>query len=112
LNRHNGQDNSIVGECLPPPDIGERAEKYNIKTLLRLLNESNCFDTELQLEQNDILELHFTLNPKKYFGNSLAYAFVFKHNKWKAGDYNPFGENLYNIQGGKILRPFIKRTNR
>jgi hypothetical protein len=110
LNRYHRRNDCIMGEILPPPDIGEIVEKYNIGTLLKLLNEGNCFDTELQLKQNDILELHFTLNPEKYFGNYLAYAFVFKNNKWKVGDYDPFGNNMEEIQNGKILRPFAKRT--
>ena len=110
LNRYNKQNYGTEGDIIPPPDIGEGTEKYNIQTLLRLLNERYCFDTEMHLHQKDVLELHFTLDPEKYFGNYLTYAFVFKNNKWKAGDYDPFGNNMEEIQNGKILRPFVKRT--
>ena len=85
LNRHNGQNYETLGSIIPPPDIGEIAEKYNIETLLKLLNEGNCFDTELQLKQNDILELHFTVSdPDKYFGKYLVYASYSKttNGKW------------------------------
>src|SRR5436190_20218096 len=84
LKRHNGQENCIVGETLLPANIGEEADKINEQSILKMLNEGNCFDIKLQHKENDILELHFTFyaDPKKYFvmpwsGNYLAYAFKF-----------------------------------
>jgi len=114
LKRHNGEQNCIVGEAILPANIGEDADKVNIITLRKMLNSGNCFDIELQHQENDILELHFTFHadPEKYFmlpchGNYLAYAFVFKNDKWRKTDFDPFGENLDDIQKGKIVRPFL-----
>ena len=119
LKRHNGENNCIVGEAILPANIGEAADKVNIKTLGQMLNSGNCFDIKLEHQENDILELHFTFNadPEKYFmlpchGNYLAYAFVFKNNKWKKTDFDPFGENLEDIQKGKIIRPFLTVQNK
>lgn len=119
LKRHNGEQNSIVGEAILPANIGEDADKVNIKILGKLLNSGNCFDVELDHQENDILELHFTFHadPEKYFmlpfnGNYLAYAFVFKNNKWRKNDFDPFGENLDHIQKGKIVRPFSTAQNK
>ncbi len=114
LKRHNGEQNCIFGEAILPVNIGEAADKVNIKTLTKMLNNGNCFDIKLQHQEDDILELHFTFNsdPEKYVtspsnSNYLAYAFVFKNNKWKKTDFDPFGANLKDIQKGKILRPFL-----
>lgn len=108
LNRYHRRSECAMGDIIPPPDIGEEAKNLNVQTLLKLLNERNCFDTEMHLHQKDVLELHFTLNPEKFYGNHLTYAFVFKNNEWKVGDYDPFGNNMEEIQNGKILRPFVK----
>lgn len=118
LKRHNGENNCIVGEAILPANIGEDTDRLNIKTLGKMLNSGNCFDVNLQHQENDILELHFTFHadPEKYLmlpchGNYLAYAFVFKNNKWKKTDFDPFGENLEDIQKGKIVRPFVTDQN-
>lgn len=115
LKRHNGQNNCIVGEAILPANIGEQANKINEKALLKMLNQGNCFDITLQHQENDILELHFTFyaDPEKYFmlpcnGNYLAYAFKFKKDSWKKTYFDPFSENLEDIQKGKIVKPFAK----
>lgn len=119
LKRHNGEHNCIVGEAILPANIGEDVDKVNIRTLRKMLNSGNCFDAEMLHQENDILELHFTFyaDPEKYFmlpchGNYLAYAFVFKNDKWRKTDFNPFGENLDDIQKGKIVRPFLTVQNK
>jgi hypothetical protein len=119
LKRHNGEQNCIVGEAILPVNIGEDADKVNIRTLRKMLNSGNCFDTEMLHQENDILELHFTFHadPEKYFmlpchGDYLAYAFVYKNDKWRKTDFDPFGENLDDIQKGKIVRPFLTVQNK
>lgn len=61
-------DITIIGEILPPANIDEEMEKYNIETLTKQINEGNCFDKELNLiyGENYMLELHFTCFPKMY----------------------------------------------
>ncbi len=107
LKRHDGGSNCIIGDAILPANIGEDANKVNISTLSIMLNKGNCFDIEVQHQENDILVLHFTFHadPDKY-GSYLAYAFVFKNNKWRKTVYDPFGANLQEIQKGKIVRPF------
>jgi len=114
LKRRNGGNNYIVGQTMLPANIGEKQDRLNANNLQRLLNEGNCFDIKLLQEENDILKLHFTFyaDREKYLmlpchGNYLAYAFKFKKGKWNKKNYDPFGENLNNIQKGKIKNPFI-----
>ena len=113
LNRPTDTNECIMGEAILPADIGEQAERYNITALRKLLNDGNCFDIEIQHQENDILELHFTYKAKSNkriqmpdSGGYLAYAFVHKNGKWKKTSYDPFGANLNSIQGGKISEPF------
>ena len=119
LKRPNGGQDCIIGEAILPANIGEEVDKINIRTIRKMLNSGNCFDIELQHQENDILVLYFTFyaDPDKYFmlpchGNYLAYAFVFKNNKWRKTDFDPFGENLNNIQKGKIVKPFLTVQNK
>ncbi|MBP0611913.1 hypothetical protein J8J42_02495 [Chryseobacterium sp. cx-311] len=68
---------NIVGEAILPADIGEDADQLNEKTIVQSLNSGNCFDVELHLTENDLLQLHFTLPPKDfptsfYYGPFLA----------------------------------------
>lgn len=107
LKRHNGGDDSIMGDAIMPANIGENANDLNIDTILTALNEGNCFDIEMQHKQNDTLELHFRLD-----SGYLAYSFKFENNRWKKTEYDPFGANLENIQEGKIARPFLKNQNK
>lgn len=102
---------NIVGEAILPADIGEGADQLNEKTIVQSLNSGNCFDVELHLTENDLLQLHFTLRPKDfptsfYYGPFLAYAFRFKDNKWHSVLYDPFEGASEEIQAGKIKKPF------
>ena len=47
LNRPEDKDEFILGEIVPPANIGERVEKYNINSLRKQLNNGNCFDVDL-----------------------------------------------------------------
>lgn len=98
----------LLGSIVPPADIGEELEKYNIITLQKILNEGNSFDVELQHEEKDILELHFTVKSNdSSWGNYLVYAFVFRKGKWKPTEYDHFGNGLSEVRGGKVLKPFV-----
>ncbi len=113
LNRPEDKGQYILGEIMPPADIGEEVEKFNIQRLRKHLNHGNCFDVKLSHQEDDILELHFTCRQRPnleegfdHSGNYLVYAFVFKSGKWKKTSHDPFGNNLSTVKGGKILKPF------
>jgi hypothetical protein len=115
LNRHEALDSYVLGSIIPPADIEEQVEKYNLNTLRKLLNDGNCFDVKLDHQENDILELHFTCQQKldtenqlSDSGNYIVYAFKFTNGKWRKTKYDPFGNNLTTVQGGKILTPLVK----
>ena len=98
------------GTIIPPANIGGEIEKYNIDTLTQQLNDRSCFDKDVMLihGENYILELHFTCFPELYSENYLVYAFIYKNGKWIETKYDHFGNDLSKIQGGKIVKPFIK----
>ncbi len=113
LKRPNANIDEILGQAILPANIGKKADDFNSKTILHQLNEGNCFDVELDIQHNDILELHFTFNadPNKFFmpscfGNYLAYSFRYKKDKWKQHEFNPFSDEEDDIKNGKIVHPF------
>lgn len=118
LKRPTEKTHCVVGEMILPANIGETADKINQNTILKQLNKGNCFDIELQHQENDILELHFTykVDPENDLtlncnGDFLAYAFKFKKGKWKKDYYDPFEIDFAEVQKGKIVRPFSKQNN-
>jgi hypothetical protein len=111
LQRPEKKEWHVLGTILPPTDLGEKIEKFNIDSLRRQLNEANCFDVELQHQEKDVLELHFTCNPSNNIGDSLVYAFVYRKGKWRKTSYDPFGNDLLTVQSGKILKPFANRLS-
>lgn len=81
-----------------------------------MLNSGDCFDLKLYHQENDILQLHFTLDARSETQSSprqsgyLAYAFIYQNKKWKATDYDPFDANFGVIQKGKIIMPFARSS--
>jgi hypothetical protein len=113
LQRFQDRGSDILGTLVPPADIDEGSNIYNKMALLEALNSGECFDIEMDAKEKDLLELHFTI--KEAMGSDsaysirdgyLVYAFKYKSGKWVEGDYDPFGNNLEEVQGGKIKRPF------
>ncbi len=100
----------IVGEIFLPADIDKEINKLNKKTILSVLNTGEIFDIEMQHQENDILELHFSL-PEDFEiidsmqSNYLCYCFRFKDSKWRAAAYDP-NIRLDIIQQGKIKNAF------
>ncbi|MEI7802199.1 MAG: hypothetical protein WCI97_06125 [Bacteroidota bacterium] len=118
LSRPNGTEGNIIGEIMPPAYIGEQMEHLNESTLRKLLNNGNCFDVELKLQENDTLSLHFTCyqnhNGKQldnYYGNYLVYAVKYINGTWRQGEWNYIGGNGDDVQSGKIMKPFLKLEN-
>lgn len=115
LRRPTEKTHWVVGLMILPADIGKDADKLNQQNILRQLNSRNCFDIELQHQENDILELHFTIKANSRrnqnlllsHGDFLAYAFKFKKGKWTKDNYNPFEIDFEEVQKGKIVRPFL-----
>jgi hypothetical protein len=99
----------IMGSIIPPANIGEKAHEMNENTILKQLNQNNCFDVELQHQENDILELHFTCQASNdEYGNYLAYCFRFENKQWIVSDYDPFAKQHLLLHSGKISEPFLK----
>ncbi|MEO6669447.1 MAG: hypothetical protein ABIN36_08225 [Ferruginibacter sp.] len=101
----------LMGETMPPPDIGKENEEYNIKSLRTALNSGNCFDVPIKHNEHDILHLYFTLEPASaenipYDQWNLVYAFVFKKGKWHKKEFDPFQDNLITKKSGEISNPF------
>jgi hypothetical protein len=116
LKRPDGGNQTIVGQAILPANIGKQAHKINTELLGRMLNEGNCFDVDMQHQPGDILELHFSYDAGQetgeyspIHGDYLAYAFTFSNSKWKPVEFDPFGQNLQDIQQGKIVKPFANR---
>ena len=116
LKRPTKKTHFVVGEMILPADIGEAADKLNQKTILKQLNDGNIFDVEMQHQENDILELHFTFNADTErfknmlhcYGDYLAYAFKFKKDVWKKTNYDPFEIDFDEVRKGKIVNSFAK----
>lgn len=103
----------LMGEPMLPQEyiIGENNDAYNKKKLETLLNERNCFDIELPINNKDILELNFTYTSKTDPENTvhLVYEFVYKKNKWKVHEFGPFDTDKLQKHRGKIKNPFDER---
>lgn len=115
IKRRTEKANWFVGEMILPANIGEDAHQLNQKILLTQLNSGNCFDVVLQHQEGDTLELHFTVkaNPTRYINlpfhdDYVAYAFKFWKGKWNKEKYDSFGQGFYEVQKGKIIKPFSK----
>ena len=91
----------ILGDIIMPAVIGLEAELYNVQTLTELLNSGDCFDTVMTFGEHDVLTLHF--NCKESY---LAYSFAYLHSKWEVQEFEPFGNGLKELKGGRITSPF------
>ena len=75
LNRPENLGQCIIGEIMPPADIGKQIENFNIERLRKHLNDGNCFDVILSHQEKDILELHFTCSKDSFV---VAESFVLR----------------------------------
>ncbi len=81
-----GKDERVVGEWMLPASASASDEKFNRRLLLKLLNEGNVFDVEINQKQNDLLQLSFRPQPD---GLTLTYGFVYRKGKWVAKEFDP-----------------------
>jgi len=108
-----------MGDYIMPEPIAEKEDRYNINTLQALLNEGNCFDFEIELEENDRLEFHFscTQNSNSMIpaakGYYFTYTFSYKSGKWtEEEEFDPFHNNLDEKLFGKIVKPFLNKQRK
>ncbi|SDE25101.1 hypothetical protein [Niabella drilacis] len=106
----------LMGEPMLPQEyeIGKENEEYNKKKLETLLNERNCFDVDLTINNKDILELNFSCTSKANPDRTihLVYEFIYKKDKWTVSEYDPFNTDKLQKQQGKIKTSFTKfQTN-
>jgi hypothetical protein len=117
LKRESGKKLIIIGQSLLPANIGEATDRLNEALLLQMLNTGNCFDVTLQLMQNDLLELFFTLphttdtsiNARLSEGNFLCYTFRFHNSQWIADEADLLmlsSEKYTTVQQGTIKKAF------
>ena len=113
LYKYSKSDLIIVGEPILPQwfDIGKENDQYNHKKIETMLNTGNCFDINLQIEDNDILELHF--NYRQYTNGTtshLIYEFVYKKDRWLINEFNPFDTNRTLKNKGIISHSFTEQN--
>ena len=92
LYRWKKSDEVIVGEPIFPDNnfIDPADELSNQEKLITILNQDNCFDFELQLEDKDSLEINILCLRENGRSINLIYAFVFLDGIWKSMAYDPF----------------------
>ena len=92
LYRWKKSDEVIVGEPIFPDNnfIDPADELSNQEKLITILNQDNCFDFELQLEDKDSLEINIQCPRENGRSINLIYAFVFIDGVWKSMTYDPF----------------------
>lgn len=82
LHRYSEDQNMMVfGEPFLPYFIDEDIDNLNQSLLLKLLNEGNVFDDEINTAERDRLQLSFQI--EKNLSQSLNYGFEFREGRWK-----------------------------
>jgi hypothetical protein len=80
----------IIGEIMMPYFINRINHKYNLEQLLKLLNEGNVFDFEIQVKHKDRLLLRLTLPAENGREAEINYGFEYRHGKWINKEYDYF----------------------
>lgn len=117
LKRESGKNMFTIGQSFLPANIGEATDRLNEALLLQMLNNGHCFDAELPLMQNDVLELYFTLPPAAttsintlpWEGNFLSYTFRYHNSQWMPDDEDLMtlsSKNYNTVQQGSIKKAF------
>jgi len=113
-----GGGGEAVGEVMFPPQFLPEIQEHNLALLERLLNQGNCFDFDIKLEENDRLELHLHVDPEQekkliFMGTStipefVDYKFRYRQGEWVDAEWNPFHNDLIEKMQGKIVDAFGK----
>lgn len=104
LYRWKKSDEVIVGEPIFPDNnfIDPADELSNQEKLITILNQDNCFDFELQLEDKDSLEINIQCLRENGRSINLIYAFVFINGHWQPSTYDPFDSERQKKRSGCI----------
>jgi len=112
LHKFHKSEFEIMGLPVLPQgfEIGHETDRNNGDSLQAMLNEGNCFDVELQIDNKDILELHLSCTLKSDNKNEvhLVYEFEYKKGKWRKTSFDPFNTDKLQKDQGKIVNPFVK----
>ena len=92
----------MIGEIMPPEKENIHSDTLDKKQIRQILNSKNCFDREIEFQENDKLVLTFTVNSTE----SHSYTFIHKDGKWKNKKIKPFDSEGEELFSGKILNPF------
>lgn len=78
LYRYQKSDMMIVGECLLPDNelIDPNNEIYNRTTLETMLNDGNCFDKALEINNRDSLDIFIKFSNTESETANLIYSYV------------------------------------
>jgi hypothetical protein len=117
LYKYVDQGLAIVGCPIFPASIPKEIEKHNISFLKKQLNDGNCFDFEVRIEEKD--RLQFIFSPIKselddmavWNGNYIEYTFAFEKGKWKKLKYEPFIQNGVEKLVGKIKNAMERNSS-
>jgi hypothetical protein len=95
-----------MGTLFPPFPVPEAINKYNAKTLLRIVNDPDTFDKDLKPAKKDRLHLHFVMGP---FQN-MDYGFEYDGTKWKTCKYDVFGwSSHHDKKGGGLIESALSQ---
>jgi len=84
---------AVIGEAILPYDLSVEDEQFNRETLLRLLNDGNVFDVNLEPSNKDRLQLTFTVkNSGELRGErpQIDYGFEYRNKRWNLIEYDVF----------------------
>ncbi len=82
----------MVGDPILPYNefLDPNDELSNQEKLSAILNNENCFDSDLQLKNKDSLEINIKCPRENGHTVNLIYVFVFLDGVWKPTIYDPF----------------------
>ncbi|QDO95275.1 hypothetical protein FNB79_15280 [Formosa sediminum] len=78
------EEEVVIGITVMPVELDSEITIRNEALLLNLLNETEVFDTPIQFNENDRLQLSFLLDS----GDYLDYGFEFFNNHWDIIEYD------------------------
>lgn len=111
LYRHRNTHTHTEGNIALPEDGYENKalKLLNTQTILTALNGGECFDFPVQLRENNILELYFTVPANSHYAEQrFIHEFVYTNGKWVSTCFTPFNAAKQAKQKGKIDNPFTQ----
>lgn len=102
-----GKEIITLGEVMLPYFNPLVNVKLNEATLLKMLNEGNIFDFDIELKNKDLLHLAFKFKGSEDYND---YGFEFKKGKWGILGYDPLSWMWHHdeYRSGKIINTVQK----